>query len=284
MSRFEKVENDFYAQITNYIKWPVHHTTASPHYHNVYELYFLFSGSTKYVIADDMVYEISEGDIVWIPPYINHQTQPNDIERHKRLLFWISPQFFDNLFDSEKELYDFFNFHRVIKTTSRDVKLFRKYSNLLMEEYFADNAKHHDDVIKGLLLSLLVQLKRMYENNLVLQNDLSPDNTTLHNLNLLISYINTNFSFDITLETLSEQVNMNPVYISSLFKKNLGFTFKEYLVKLRIKKATQLLKNSSDSIENIAFECGFHSSNHFCKTFKSLVGMSPSMFRNIDKE
>jgi len=101
---------------------------------------------------------------------------------------------------------------------------------------------------------------------------------------MLISYINTNFSSELTLASLAEQVNMNPVYISSLFKKNFGFTFKDYLLKLRIDKATQLLKNTSATVESIAFECGFSSSNHFCKTFKRLVGMSPLMFRNLDKE
>lgn len=141
-------------------------------------------------------------------------------------------------------------------------------------------------VIKGLLLSLLVHLKRMYERNM--QNSSNKQSSSEDNasyiLNQLISYIDNHFSEDITLASLAEQVDMNPVYISSLFKKNFGFTFKEYLLKLRIEKATQLLKITSSTVEKIAFECGFHSSNHFCKTFKRLVGMSPLMFRNIDNE
>lgn len=112
----------------------------------------------------------------------------------------------------------------------------------------------------------------------------SSDDNASYILNLLLSYISTYFSEDITLATLAEQVNMNPVYISSLFKKNFGFTFKEYLLKLRIEKATHLLKTTSSTVEVIAYECGFRSSNHFCKTFKRLVGMSPLMFRNIDNE
>ena len=255
------------------------------HFHNGYELYFLFSGSTKYIIENN-IFEIDEGDIVWIPPYIDHKTQPNNTERHKRLLFWVLPHYLEDCLKDNKELFDFYHHYRVIKTTQRDVKLFRKFSNLLLEEHFNEDSSTSDDVIKGLLLALLVHLKRMYERNMRNSNDKlsSSDDNASYILNLLLSYISTYFSEDITLATLAEQVNMNPVYISSLFKKNFGFTFKEYLLKLRIEKATHLLKTTGSTVEAIAFECGFRSSNHFCKTFKRLVGMSPLMFRNIDNE
>lgn len=285
MSIFDKFEKEFDAQITNYTKWPVYPPSSDPHFHNGYELYFLFSGSTKYIIENN-TYEIEEGDIVWIPPYIDHKTQPNNTERHKRLLFWIIPHYLEDCLKDNKELSDFYHHYRVIRTTTRDVKLFRKFSNLLLEEYFTEEAAMSGEVIKGLLLSLLVHLKRMYERNTrdSKGNQSGSEDNTSYSLNLLISYINTHYAEDITLASLAEQVNMNPVYISSLFKKNFGFTFKEYLLKLRITKATQLLKSSSSTVEAIAFECGFRSSNHFCKTFKRLVGMSPLMFRNIDNE
>jgi len=284
MSIFDKLEKNFDVQITNYAKWPIH---SEPHFHNGYELYFLFWGSTKYIF-EDKTYEINEGDIVWIPPYIDHKTRPNNLERHKRLLFYIMPQFFEDCLKDDKELYDFFHYYRIIRTTPRDVKLFRRFSNLLLEEHFENenNDSMSDTIIRGLFISLLAHLKRIYEQNLEQSNELQPkgEYSTSYTLNMLISYINTNFSSELTLASLAEQVNMNPVYISSLFKKNFGFTFKDYLLKLRIDKATQLLKNTSATVESIAFECGFSSINHFCKTFKRLVGMSPLMFRNLDKE
>ena len=65
------------------------------------------------------------------------------------------------------------------------------------------------------------------ENDSVLKTNLVKN----ENLGILAEeYINANFSSDLTLASLAEQVNMNPVYISSLFKKNFGFTFKEYLL------------------------------------------------------
>lgn len=285
MSIFDKLEKDFDAQITNYTKWPVVAQRTIPHFHNGYELYFLFSGSTKYIIEDN-VYKINDGDIVWIPPYVDHRTQPNNTERHKRLLFYISAGLLEDSLKDNRELLDFFHHYHVIQTTPRDVKTFRRFSNLLLEEYFAENSPMSNDVIRGLLLALLVHLKRIFECNVpdAAQIKSHSEDNTSYVMNLLLSYINANFSSDITLASLSEQVNMNPVYISSLFKKNFGFTFKEYLLKLRIEKATQLLKSTTSTVETISYECGFRSSNHFCKTFKKLMGMSPLMFRNIDAE
>ncbi|MBQ7793289.1 MAG: AraC family transcriptional regulator [Clostridia bacterium] len=281
MSKFDKLEKEFDVQITNYAKWPTH---SDPHFHNGYELYYLFFGSTKYIV-ENITAEINEGDIVWIPPYIDHKTRPNNVERHKRMLFYISTEFFEDCLKDNKELFEFFHHFRIIRTTSGDVQRFRRYANLLLEEHFAHGLPMSDTVIKGLLISLLVHLKRMYDRNIKQQSQ-EPDDgeAPSYTLNLLLSHINTNFSQELTLASLAEQVNMNPVYISSLFKKNFGFTFKEYLLKLRIEKATSLLKESNSTVENIALECGFSSSNHFCKTFKKLMGMSPMMFRNIEKE
>ncbi len=279
---FEKHEKDFDVQIANYAKW---HTYSDMHFHNGYELYFLFWGSTKYVF-EDKTYVIDEGDIVWIPPYIDHKTRPNNIERHKRMLFNISSQLVEECLKDNIELFDFFRHYRVIRTTPNDVNLFRRLSNLLLEEHFADADQMSSTVINGLLVSLLAHLKRIYEKNIEREEieAHADEHSSSYVLNLLISYINANFWSELTLSSLAEQVNMNPVYISSLFKKNFGFTFKEYLLKLRIDKATQLLKGTNDTVESIAYQCGFKSSNHFCKTFKRLVGTSPLMFRNIDKE
>lgn len=282
MSIFDKHDKEFDVQIANYAKW---HTYSDMHFHNGYELYFLFWGSTKYIF-EDKTYEIEEGDIVWIPPYIDHKTRPNNMERYKRMLFNISPQLLEECLGDNNELFDFFRHYRVIHTTQNDVNLFRRLSNLILEEHFSEERKDTNLVIKSLFLSLLVHIKRMYERNADSEDkdtDFDERNSS-YVLNLLLSHIDNNYYLDLKLSSLAEQVNMSPVYISSLFKKNFGFTFKEYLLKLRIDKATQLLKETKDTVENIAYKCGFKSSNHFCKTFKRFVGMSPLTFRNIDKE
>lgn len=280
MSKYDTLESEFDIQITNHSKWLAY---SDAHFHNGYELYFLFFGRTKYII-EDIVEEINPGDIVWIPPYIDHKTRPTDMEQHKRMLFYISIDFYNQTVGNYPELVEFFRHYRIIHTQPNEAKLFRRYANLLLEELFAEASDMRGIISKGLFLSLLAQLKRMHDRNGSANASPGKAPSSKHTMNLLMSYINTNYSKAISLDSLAEQINMNPAYISSLFKKTFGFSFKEYLVKLRIEKATKLLKQTNMTVEKIALECGFSSSNHFCKTFKRLVGTPPMMFRAIDRE
>ena len=55
--------------------------------------------------------------------------------------------------------------------------------------------------------------------------------------------------------------------------------FKEYISDVRIKNACEMLLNSSKSVTDIAFDCGFYDSNYFGDAFKSIKGMSPNKYR-----
>lgn len=281
ISNITKYDKNFFAQITNYSKWPVDPFRNPPHHHDEYELYFLFYGSVNYIIDND-TYDVDSGNVVWIPPYTDHKTLPFKSERHKRLLFWISSEWLNDCLKDHKELAEFYSKHRIIKMSQKNITLFRKISNLLLQEYYSKRKKlHSDDAIKGILTAILVHLK---QSSQVIEGQTSLSNSANYVPDKLMAYVNTHFTEDISLTTLAEQVNMNPIYVSSLFKKNFGITFKDYRLKLRIDKAKQLLKDTNLTVEAIAADCGFHSNNLFCKTFKREVGMSPLSFRNNDNE
>ena len=67
-----------------------------------------------------------------------------------------------------------------------------------------------------------------------------------------ISYISKNFSGNLTLEEVAEQVHLNPAYFSSIFKQSTGSSFKEYLNMIRIEESKRLLANTDYSIIDIA--------------------------------
>jgi hypothetical protein len=77
---------------------------------------------------------------------------------------------------------------------------------------------------------------------------------------------------------------MNPFRFSRCFKKETGFTFQEYLVRLRIKEALRLLDNPNASITDIGFMVGFNDSSYFSRTFKKYMNHSPSEFRSIQQD
>ena len=96
----------------------------------------------------------------------------------------------------------------------------------------------------------------------------------------IIDYINCNFESDISLEKLANIAHMSPNYLCAAFKQMNGMTIWEYILIRRIDEAKKLLRSSTESILNIQLACGYRSSSNFNKTFKRLVGMSPSEYRN----
>lgn len=272
-----EISSDFRLEISSYNFWPNY---SNLHSHNHYELYFLLQGSTYFLIENRTV-EIQECDIVWIPPHMLHITRPRDTERHKKVGFYISPSFMERCLGTNPDMTEFFSQYHVLSPADNDKSYFRRLANLLIEEYL-NQQPYSLQAIQGLFTTTLAHIRRIYETSLQTEEKASPKPQTPMEIKLLLSYINNNFKNDITRTTLSEQVNMSQVYISSLFKKHLGFTFKEYLLDLRIKAAMEMLKSTNDSVENIAYACGFNSSNHFCKTFKKMVSMPPKMFREVN--
>ena len=95
----------------------------------------------------------------------------------------------------------------------------------------------------------------------------------------LMMYIHNNYMFKITLDRLSELVNLNTNYFCKTFKETFGKTAIEYINEYRIEKACQLLIQSDDKIIEIAFLVGFESFSYFIRKFKTLKGMTPSTYR-----
>ncbi len=93
------------------------------------------------------------------------------------------------------------------------------------------------------------------------------------------SYIFEHQSEDLSLGQVAKAVNASTFYFCKLFKKSTGVNFIDYVSRLRISKAKNLLLNPNCLISEIAFEVGFQSLTHFNRVFKKLTGVSPSQYR-----
>ena len=94
-------------------------------------------------------------------------------------------------------------------------------------------------------------------------------------------YINENYNKEITLENVSSLTGFNPAYFSSLFKKETGENFMEYIMKVRIQNAKYLLIQTNKDIGDIAADVGYTDLKYFSKLFKKKTGLNPSEFRKL---
>ena len=91
-------------------------------------------------------------------------------------------------------------------------------------------------------------------------------------------YIQMNYMKEISLEEIANYVAISSYYLSSIFSKSEGMTYKDYLIKLRMERAKQLLKEGKKAIKEISIEVGYTDQNYFSKAFKKYYNKSPKEF------
>jgi AraC-like DNA-binding protein len=93
------------------------------------------------------------------------------------------------------------------------------------------------------------------------------------------AFIKENQAEDLSLGQVARAVNTSTFYFCKMFKKATGLNFTEYLSRVRVEKAKNLLLNPNLRVSEIAFEVGFQSLTHFNRVFKKVTGQSPSEYR-----
>ncbi len=100
-------------------------------------------------------------------------------------------------------------------------------------------------------------------------------------IRLAKQYVNEHYANPITLEELSEAIGLVPTYVSTLFKKEIGINFSDYLTSCRMEAAKKLLKEPSYTINEIAEMVGYGDPKYFSKMFNKVVGLKPSEYRKL---
>ena len=94
-------------------------------------------------------------------------------------------------------------------------------------------------------------------------------------------YINAHYKEEIRLADLAALVGMTPTAFSRFFKLRTGRSISDYLIDIRLGHATRALVDSTTSVAEICYECGFNNISNFNRIFKKKKGNSPKVFRDI---
>ena len=135
------------------------------------------------------------------------------------------------------------------------------------------NAKQHESIIR--LLVIFAQHLAMLGNQIFIQQK----NTEPPIIKRAKEYIEEHHTEEVSLARAAKAVNMSTFYFCKMFKKVTGINFTDYLSRVRIEKAKNLLLNPNLRVSEIAFEVGFQSLTHFNRVFKKLLGQSPTEYR-----
>lgn len=132
-----------------------------------------------------------------------------------------------------------------------------------------DSSKSPEFLLAGWLFQLYVEL--------------FADNHKNHNYAQKIkNYIQTCYMNDLSVEGISEMLQLNRRYLSRHFKQKTGMTIQEYLLQVRMENAMELLKKGV-AVKEAAYLCGYPDPFNFSRMFKKIYGISPSMWKNENR-
>ncbi|MEN6315823.1 MAG: AraC family transcriptional regulator [Clostridiaceae bacterium] len=93
-------------------------------------------------------------------------------------------------------------------------------------------------------------------------------------------YIEENYGRDFSLEEIADNVNLNPVYLSKIFKEIKGINFSSFVEKTRMDNAIQMLMSTDLKINKVSAEVGYRNCNYFARVFKRYTGLTPEIYRD----
>lgn len=94
-----------------------------------------------------------------------------------------------------------------------------------------------------------------------------------------LKFIQEHFNERLTLELVASKVFVNPKYFSHVFKREMGISFTEYVIRLKIEYACKLLETTNYHAYRISIECGFSDPSYFNRVFCAQMNMTPQTYR-----
>jgi AraC-like DNA-binding protein/ligand-binding sensor protein len=135
------------------------------------------------------------------------------------------------------------------------------------------NQKEHDAIVK--LLEIFAAHLSDLSNQIVVQQE----NAESPMITRAKQFIRENQAEELSLGQVAKAVNASSFYFCKMFKKGTGLNFTEYVCRVRIESAKNLLLNPNLRISEIAYQVGFQSLTHFNRVFKKTVGEAPTEYR-----
>ncbi|HOV41667.1 MAG TPA: AraC family transcriptional regulator [Oscillospiraceae bacterium] len=243
------------------------------HYHDHYEIFYLYSGERYYFIQNQSYY-IKKGDLVIIDALDLHKTLDGDTEQYQRFLINFKKSF---LPEHGEELLNCFSSGTNVMRLNESEQAF--VEELLLKMFSEHNSRRfgREIYLKSLLSELLVFINRLpFE---IYPKELFSYSPMHLKISEAAKYIQSHCGEILTLEDVAKKFYISPYYFCRKFKEVTGFNFSQYLNLTRIRQAQKLLLQTDLSVSEISGKTGFESQTHFGRIFKATTGLSPLQYK-----
>ena len=255
---------------------------APLHHHDFFEIAYVISGSCEHTV-DGHTSIITRGDYFFFNLKTSHAyaALSEDFEIINCLFV---PEFIDRTLIGARSFSEMMNNYpgrleysscsegacgRVLH--DGDGFVLTILSRMLSE--FKENKKGRLDVIRALLISLLIGFLREDEG----------EDSEKNRINAIKKYVMQNYMNTPALSEVADSLGISLTYASIIFKRAVGVSFLDYLLRFRIEKACDLLRCSNKTVAEISQLVGYSDPAFFYKAFKKQLDLSPSEYRKKRK-
>lgn len=263
---YEKKTDDFYYRNDNNMRTPLQ-CRAHLHYH--VEVVYMRKGYAKVYIDSD-AYEISTGDLLFVFPNRVHRFEDANM-KNKYDLFIINP---DLVPDLSQKIATGNPENPVIRDIQSNTRIISLIDILATAASFPATCK--ETLMKGYLLSFFAEMLEL----MPLKSAKSDENQAMR---AVVQYCSQNFTKELSLAILEEELHLSKYYISHLFGAKLGIRFNDYVNSLRISEACRLLRTTDMNITEISNSSGFETLRTFNRAFIKQMGISPSDYKKSNR-
>ncbi len=241
------------------------------HSHEFTEIFYI-TGGKGIMHYENGSHLLSPGDVVVINKEVLHVE--HSLENDNRLTYFtltIDESFPFNSSGTEKV--------EKLHFSTLD-KPFIKNALEAIHDELVNKSEYYEVTVRALLTYLEIEFARIAQvKPLVVEKDQS----TIYDIPSVRDYITNNYALDVRLKDLAKMAYMSEVHLINSFKKAYGISPIQFLINERIKNAKFLLRNTIDSITNIALAVGYNDPVYFSKIFHKNTGQTPSKYRQLIK-
>ena len=237
------------------------------HWHRSVEIFAVCGGALEFYI-DNRIWHLSAGDFLIVNSNEVHSVDsplPNET-----IVLQIPLEMFEDYFTGEQFIW--FT-HEPGKRDERFMELMRELYRIYEEKTCGYDMKMMSVFYD--ILYYLVKDYRLPETG----QDYVRKNKTLGRLSGITSYMKENYRNSLSLEKVAEKFGYSPSYLSRMFQKYAGITFKDHVQNIRLGHALKDLENGEYSITETAIRNGFSGSKALARAFRKKYGMLPSEYR-----
>ena len=256
-----------------------HMEVTQYHCHDYYELYIHLHGG-EYMGVDNKLYLLKPNQVYIFPPLCMHGLScTNEMKNYERAFLNLSPEVLKNLGCSQLDLNQFLQAcaaggHHTYQLSDTDAERFvyciRQIEALDSREVDAvERLQAYSHMMT--LVNLLCQVIR---RTVPVKDDSATDSI----IQEVLAYINTHYTQSLRINDLAHRFGVSESYLSHEFAKFTNRSLYDYILYKRVTLARrQMLGN--DSLNTIAYQCGFNDYSNFLRSFTRIAGISPSKYR-----